>query len=321
MVFGTRSPVCVRETSEKSFRSAKLNSELEPQIHTILTPEISKDISVFGNTTNESSPTVTKPRRRVAVCTVPKPGLLLVKPEKQPNSDNPTLREERSSDFSADQNTPRRRITVCCHPDFAGGDRYSESCQSNDKVQTRRNVSSNSEHESSGSSVKRRITVCCQPNNSMFDFIRQESLEDQPSVHTPILSPNEIQPEMLDSQCTKTTNSPYRKAPVYTQPEFGYATIIKYESRQEQIRNRADILQQSNFIPRIEVTHENNGDSTESENNQGRVTTATRRVGIQLHSVASNITRRLSTQWQSSLLSQFRRFSCDLQTYLIKEPS
>lgn len=278
VVFGTRAPVLLQDSAPGTTRNLiRHRSSLQDGI-------FSDNIQP-----HQSNPTVTNPRRRVTVCSQPKFHLL-------------------NSDFRSVGSNYQRQINDPL-----------DGLEEEDSVCDIENVR-NSQPNLNTPNRRRRFTICTQPKLHSTVMTRQESQEDRSDIH------DYTQPNYMSDLCFGA-DSPVNISLVSDLRRRISVCNHTDSSLTDSVVRGRNYYQQDNNIPNLQeikngfspgyncVLSQNSQQSFENLKQpmgiKRNISNSTRKVGNQLHTIASQVSRRLSNQWQSSFPNQFRRFDCE----------
>lgn len=274
VVFGIRAPVLSKDPAPGTTNFTRHRSSLQDGI-------FSDNIQP-----HRSNPTVTNPRRRVTVCSQPKYHLL------------------NSASRSAGINYQRQNNDPM------------DGLEEEDVVCGIENVR-NSQPNLNTPNRRRRFTICTQPKLHSIVITHQEEQSDNIHGHT---QPNYISDLSFDvlSPVDNLSDLRHRISDVCNQTNSGLTDSV--------VRGHK-YYQQDNNIPKLQeikngfnsdynyVLSQNPQNTLESSkqpiSSKSNFSNSTRKVGIQLQTIASQVSRRLSSQWQSNFQNQFKRFDCE----------
>lgn len=263
-------------------RAPNLQSNPAPDITSVSRHRSSLLDGIFSdnNEPHQSTPTVTNPRRRVTICTQPKYSLL--------NSDAQRVGNSTQRQLNNHMRVLEEEDSVC--------DLDSQPNMNTLKQQ------------------RRRFTICTQPRLHSVVTTQQESEDNRPSIYDPT-QPNYTRDSCFDIDTSvniSLVSDLKRRFSVFNQGD----SILPYSVLKS--------CQQDNKIPNLQEikngfeedynhnlsqhTSANRRLSISSTNNSSN---STRKVGYQLQTIASQVSQRLSNQWQSNFPNQFRRFHCE----------
>lgn len=239
----------------------------------------------------------------------------------QPHQSNPTV------------TNPRRRVTVCSQPKYHLLNSASQSAGSNyqrlnnepmdgleeeDLVCGIENVR-NSQPNLNTPNRRRRFTICTQPKLHSIIMTRQESQEEQSDIHT---QPNYISdlcfgaPSPVDISLVSDLRRRISDVCNQTNPSLSDSVVRvrKYYQQHSNIPNFQEI--KNGFKDDYNCVHSQNPQQSleslkQPMSSKSNFSNSTRKVGNQLQTIASQVSRRLSNQWQSNFPNQFKRFDCE----------
>lgn len=239
----------------------------------------------------------------------------------QPHQSNPTV------------TNPRRRVTVCSQPKYhllnsasrSAGSNYQrqindpmDGLEEEDLVCGIENVR-NSQPNLNTPNRRRRFTICTQPKLHSIIMTRQEIQEEQSDIHT---QPNYISDLCFDApspvDISLVSDLRRRISDVCYQTNSSLSdSVVRVRKYYQQHSNIPKLQEIKNgFKDDFNCVHsQNSQQSLESlkqpMSSKSNFSNSTRKVGNQLQTIASQVSRRLSNQWQSNFPNQFKRFDCE----------
>lgn len=230
---------------------------------------------------HQSNPTVTNPKRRVTVCSQPKYHLL--------NS------ASRRINYQRQNNDPMNGLE---EEDLVYGIENVRNSQPNLNTPNRR----------------RRFTICTQPKLHSIVITHQEEQSDNIHGHT---QPNYISELSFDalSPVDNLSDLRHRISDVCNQTNSSLTDSVvrgcKYYQQDNNIPKLQEIKNGFNSDYNYVLSQNPQNTSKQPISSKSNFSHSTRKVGIQLQTIASQVSRRLSSQWQSNFQNQFKRFDCE----------
>lgn len=279
VVFGIRAPVLSKDPAPGTTDFTRNRSSLQDGI-------FSDNIQP-----HHSNPTVTNPRRRVTVCSQPKYHLL-----------NSASRSA-GINYQRQNNDPMNGLE---EEDLVCGMENVRNSQPNLNTPNRR----------------RRFTICTQPKLHSIVMTRQEIQEEQSDNIHGHTHPNYISDLSIDSlspvDISLVSDFKRRIPDVCNQTNSSLTDSVgrghKYFQQDNNIQKPQEIKNgfNSDYNYVLSQNPQNTLESLKQPiSNKSNFSNPTKKVGIQLQTIASQVSRRLSSQWQSNFQNQFKRFDCE----------